>query len=856
MKRVIFRRPRITAFFGHVFCLSLSVALLLQAFSCAGRRKSVSGENVIRYLIPAPRGVTAEPGVQFSFSASTTITIQKELHEREQKGAKELNDALNVFSPVPLRVSREALSTETTGILIGDMADPAIREMLSRFISGSGEELPPAGYILHVTSDRVIIASGTPEGRFYGVQTLIQLLTSDEGQVVVPGVFIRDYPRYDIRGFIDDVSHGQISTELDFRHIVQTMARYKMNTYFLFIDDMFTPTAYPLIGARKGAFSARMLRDLQDEAAEYHVRLVPVFSWPSGHGDMLSIPEFSSLGTFPGSACFDITKAETRVFFREYLSELMGAFTGDMAVMDGGGDSDSLHAYLAEKGLSPAAMRDIFIEYVTVADSIAGSTGKTLYLRLPEFMRDRTGGLPESIGSFEYGDKGFSGTAAETAPRLKAVSLNTSTRFIPDYAGFFTSFTSAAAEDMQGRYGGILPWFVHSGGREFFRRDGWLAYLFSASESWHSGGLPEGGYLTAFMHHFFKNNNTRIEEALRQYLYFSDHSHNNIDMYRTFWEVPFARSYTESEISILDASTRRLRGLKEQLESILEDDDPLRERISSLLLALDQEIWTAKKADYMKRIADLDILAESGKGAKNTPTEIVSLASDLIRDLYLFRDAFQTQWLSANQRPGLDTHVRRYNDLISVIDQKIGRIKEGQFSWNPMLPSRWITTSQSARADRDDGFFFRKTFTAGENIESADIQVKCIPHGEIYLNGQLIAAASSRMYDSPDLLNSSVTMVSCTPYIRPGANCIGIRIFHAPGFREGLHAFCKIRNRDYTIHTVTSDDTWRVSSEPAENWNGADYNDADWEWAETADSSFAERLDFFIPNIDRLTTGN
>src|ERR1700722_5020655 len=96
--------------------------------------------------------------------------------------------------------------------------------------------LGPEGYELTVTPTNIIIRAPTPAGLFYGVQTLLQLLppeifstnlvTSVGWQI--PCVHIQDWPRFQWRGFMLDVSRhffnkSEVETFLD------TMALHKLN---------------------------------------------------------------------------------------------------------------------------------------------------------------------------------------------------------------------------------------------------------------------------------------------------------------------------------------------------------------------------------------------------------------------------------------------------------------------------------------------------------------------------------------------------------------------------------------------------------------------------------------------------
>lgn len=98
--------------------------------------------------------------------------------------------------------------------------------------------LKKEGYRLQITKDRVSLSANTPQGLFYGVQTLAQLI--QPGQV--PGVYslpvaaITDYPRFAYRGLMLDVSRHFFPKDFIKRYINE-MAKYKLNVFHWHLTD-------------------------------------------------------------------------------------------------------------------------------------------------------------------------------------------------------------------------------------------------------------------------------------------------------------------------------------------------------------------------------------------------------------------------------------------------------------------------------------------------------------------------------------------------------------------------------------------------------------------------------------------
>jgi hexosaminidase len=132
------------------------------------------------------------------------------------------------------------------------------------------------GYCLTVAPHRIVIEGVTAQGRFYGVQTLRQLMRAHpDGDL--PCCQMRDYPVLAWRGISDDISRGQVSTLDDFKAIIRQLAYYKINLYQLYIEDMFRfDRGAPGVN-RSGALTSTEVAALVAEGRRNHVVVCPIF---------------------------------------------------------------------------------------------------------------------------------------------------------------------------------------------------------------------------------------------------------------------------------------------------------------------------------------------------------------------------------------------------------------------------------------------------------------------------------------------------------------------------------------------------------------------------------------------------
>ena len=90
------------------------------------------------------------------------------------------------------------------------------------------------GYTMDIQKDRINVASADTAGNMYGMQTILQMYKeNNEGYNVGQ---MRDYPRFETRGFLFDVARKSVSLEM-MKEVTRTMRYYKMNDFQAHLTD-------------------------------------------------------------------------------------------------------------------------------------------------------------------------------------------------------------------------------------------------------------------------------------------------------------------------------------------------------------------------------------------------------------------------------------------------------------------------------------------------------------------------------------------------------------------------------------------------------------------------------------------
>lgn len=229
------------------------------------------------------------------------------------------------------------------------------------------EDLNAAAYILTITEKGVLLQGGSPEGVFYGMQSLLQLIQqqfSAAFPIDLPCVHIEDEPAFAYRGMHLDV--GRHFFPVDFiKKYIDLLARYKMNRFHWHLTEdqgwRIEIKQYPklqevaafrketLIGHYNdtpqkydgtpygGYYTQEEVKDVVKYAQERFITIIPEIEMP-GHAQaaLAAYPELSCAGgpieTATKWGVFDEVYCPTEAtftFLENVLTEVMDLFPSE-----------------------------------------------------------------------------------------------------------------------------------------------------------------------------------------------------------------------------------------------------------------------------------------------------------------------------------------------------------------------------------------------------------------------------------------------------------------------------------------------------------------------------------------------
>jgi hexosaminidase len=200
---------------------------------------------------------------------------------------------------------REELETRF-GLTLGHAAGKAVRLSVRPGAVEIGEAadrdkalLRSQAYRLALSERGIQVTANAPQGLFYGVQTLVQLVRRREGALWLPEAEIVDWPDLQLRQiYWDDAHHLDRMAAL--KRAVRQASFFKINGFVIKLEGHFQFRSAPAL-VEPQALSPAELQELTDYGLRRYVQVVPYLDAPAHIAFILKHPEYAKLRAFPDS---------------------------------------------------------------------------------------------------------------------------------------------------------------------------------------------------------------------------------------------------------------------------------------------------------------------------------------------------------------------------------------------------------------------------------------------------------------------------------------------------------------------------------------------------------------------------
>ncbi len=338
-------------------------------------------------LMPVPASVVMNK-TNFRLSPNFSIAINGQADERLYKEASRFFQRLS---------ERTGLFFKTWNVTIKNvnpLASLQIHSNKKGIVQINMEE----SYELLVDDSKISIKAETDIGAIRGLETLLQLIISDEKGFYFKGVTIKDSPRFAWRGLLISQPYHFMPMDV-VKRTLDAMAMVKMNVLHLYISDdqgyTIESKVFPKLHQQVSGgnyFTQVQIAEIIQYADQRGIRVVPEIDLP-GHSTAIltAFPELASIprayqlqdhwGVFDPTV--DPTKEKNYVFLDTLLTEVASLFPDHYFHI--GGDENTgrdwaksipIQAFMKEKGLnSTVSLQNYFNKHI---QSILKRSGKTI----------------------------------------------------------------------------------------------------------------------------------------------------------------------------------------------------------------------------------------------------------------------------------------------------------------------------------------------------------------------------------------------------------------------------------------------------------------------------------------------
>jgi hypothetical protein len=761
-------------------------------------------------IVPTPKVVKSFDGV---FQLKDNLGISVKISDEDNAHSVELiQKTLREFQ-------RISSSIKTDGDIVISYID---KDEQDHIISNLGDE----GYILRVLKNKIELKAKTPKGIYYAATSLVQLLEKADGKLQLMEII--DWPDMKIRGISDDISRGQVSNLDNFKKIISHIARYKMNTYMPYMEDMLEFEKYPTIGKNRGAMTKAEVKEILDFAKKNFVEVIPIFQTLGHYENILSDKEFLKYAEFPGAASLNVSNDSTYVFLEELLKVVFELFPSEYFHM-GADESWDVGLGESKKLVDETNIAVVHANHYKKVYNICKKYNKKvimygdILLDHPEILSL----IPKDILIVDWQYH-----VTENYPSTKIIKDAGFNYIVSPSVWNYLSTFPANVNSLPN-----IKYFVKSGlenesvgminsnwgdyGAETFKEFVLYNYAWSAQCSWDYAQSNLSKFSKDYFYDFFGTNDERfaiiyetLSNPLNQIIWHEVWRHPLLKFKEPpSWEPQISKatriSWNELTLSKVDEyvndlkpKTRKNSDHFELLEFIIRLNNWYKLKIETQLQL--QNVWR-----------DTLITNES---------ELMGMIDENVKAIESLKKEYRLLWLKYYKESNLNMIEDKFDRLISYF-QEIKEIisSKGYLNFNPLLNSKWLyvkanDSSYAAKAE------FSTSFELEDNPDEGYLQLLGDTYVKLYINGKFVDQIFARRSLSLLVDYKRILFVNITPYLVKGKNSIEIIAENYNRNRAaGFNLIATLKSNDKEI-LIKSDDSQSANVK----WLGRESNSEPW----------------------------
>ena len=655
-------------------------------------------------LLPKPRDLTSGALV----SLGRAIVVEGANEGSDKFAAQEFADGLRLRG---LRV------TVGTGagyrVVVARAGSAAATRVLSDHNLTFSNEMKAEGYVLVTEKEMAHVVAASDAGVFYAMQTLKQLMRTDEAQPRIQTAVIRDWPAMRYRGFQDDLSRGPVPTFEFQKKQLRTLAAYKINVFSPYFEHTLEYKGNPLIAPPGGAMTREEAKALVAYAKRYHIEVIPEQEAFGHLHHVLKYDIYSGAAETDHGHVLAPGDPNSLPLIKSWFAELDSIFPSKF-VHIGADETFELGMGRTKDRVQKDGLAKVYLDFLGAIDAALKPNGKRLL-----FWGDIAGNAPAlvktlphdmvavawnywSYDKFDGSLKPFIDAGMETwvAPGVSAWN-----RVYPNNDVALRNIQGFVRDGQRLGSTGMLNTTWADDGEALFNQQ-WYGMIFGAVASWQPGESSIPDFQKAYGLQFHGDGSGRIDDAQMKLaaahatLAKAGLGDGSTGLY---WIDPYT---VEGQIAAqkIRVVSREMRVLAESAMVLVAQARNASEGRLRESDALDAMEMGARRLDFigMKfQLADeivklykhaVDTLAAGGNPTHDL-TEIASSINSRTQDLrdgfVLGRELYEKSWRAENRPYWLGNVLNRFDIGAQLWIQRLDKVNQARSTYNrtKKLPS-------------------------------------------------------------------------------------------------------------------------------------------------------------------------
>src|SRR5271170_5073404 len=598
------------------------------------------------------------------------------------------------------------------------------------------EEMKAEGYMIATGTGGLTVIGDSAAGVFYGAQTVKELIEGDGARAVLHGANVRDWPAMKYRGLDDDLSRGPVTT-LEFqKHLIRTLAAYKVNLYSPYFEHTQQYASNPLMAPPGGSVTAEEARELVAYAKLYHITIVPEQEAFGHLHHNLTWEQYQTLAETPHGAVLAPGQPGSVELIKQMFTELASIYPGPFLHL-GADETVDLGLGQTKADVDTRGLAPVYLDFLQkIATALKPLNRRLLFWGdiaqdspdllkdLPQSFKDSTIAVAWVYNVEPKYDKYLTPFTKAGFETWVAPSVVNYRRVFPDNNNALPNIQRFTADGQRLGSTGQLNTIWNDDGEGLFNQD-WYGILFGAAAAWQNGESSIPAFQDSYAQVFHGDATGYLNEAQKEMMLahnvLKDQAKVGDGTNNIFWLDPMSkdglrvgaqvlpyvhdlRLHAERALTLIAQARAAAPGAPPVMKGPATYDPAqaypstpttLRETdaIDALELGARRMDFIGLKFQLAQEIAEGYQRAYAMQNTKDhkqrqqVSAELSDIngmngrIQDCIDAYSLLRDLFEQAWYRSNRTYGLRPVLEHYDYTISVWEARSDRLHSAQRQW-------------------------------------------------------------------------------------------------------------------------------------------------------------------------------